>query len=81
MTEAGAEWAGLVPLTWRKGIKRKWPNPLSREYLAFGMNFSSDTHNPWCLRPKLHPGNSKNSGPYSPSPVGCGIMSINDIGS
>lgn len=81
VTEAGAEWAGLVPFTRRKGIKRKWPNPLSREYLAFGMNFSSDSGNPWCPRPKLHPRNSKNSEPYSPSPVRCGIMSIKDVGS
>lgn len=81
VTEAGAEWAGLVPLTRRKGIERKWPNPLSREYLAFGMNFSSDSGNPWYPHPKLHPRNSKNSGPYSPSPVRYGIMRIKDVGS
>lgn len=37
VNEAGAEWAGRVPLARKEGITLKWPNPLSREYLALGI--------------------------------------------
>lgn len=79
MTKAGAEWAGLLPLTRRKGIKQRGPNPLSREYLAFGIFLTCPPIPTSLLPPSFPPEIQRTQGHVPPAEIfGCGIMSKKD---